>query len=257
MSLCISNLSRIYKMGEVQVPALQNIDITIDEGQFIVILGPSGCGKTTLLNLMGGIDQPSSGKIFFNNNDKNLEINALSRKALSIYRRFNIGFVFQFYNLVSSLTALENVEISAKLTSTGSKARELSTSLLNEVGIKFEQQSKFPSQLSGGEQQRVSIARALAKKPKIFLADEPTGNLDSVTTGKILKLLKRINKERKMTMVLVTHNVGISFLANKVIYLRDGKIYGTSEYDSSKEDFFWENLNSEPSIDSIQKEVSK
>lgn len=255
MSLSISNLYRTYKMGEVQVPALQNINTTIHEGQFIVILGPSGCGKTTLLNLIGGIDQPSAGKIFFNNNDENIELGSLSKKALSKYRRFNVGFVFQFYNLVSSLTALENVEITAKLTSNGSNAFERSIKLLKEVGIENGLQNKFPGQLSGGEQQRVSIARALAKKPKIFLADEPTGNLDSLTTGKIMKLLKRENKEQKVTMIIVTHNVGISFLADKVIYLRDGKIYGTSEYDESKEDAFWENLNSQPTLDHLQKEV--
>ena len=153
------------------------------------------------------------------------------------------------------MTALENVEISAKLTSNKLKAHELSINLLNEVGIENQLQHKFPSQLSGGEQQRVSIARALAKEPKIFLADEPTGNLDSLATGKILKLLKRINKERNVTMILVTHNVGISFMADKVIYLRDGKIYGVSEYESSKEEIFWENLNSEPSIKAFHEVV--
>ena len=241
-------------MGEVQVPALQGINITINEGQFIVILGPSGCGKTTLLNLVGGIDQPTSGKIIFLSNGENIEITSLSNKALSKYRRSNVGFVFQFYNLVSSLTAKENVEITAQLNTSGRKARELSIHLLNEVGIGNELQNKFPSQLSGGEQQRVSIARALAKEPKILLADEPTGNLDSVTTGKILKLLKRVNKERKVTMIVVTHNIGISFLADKVIYLRDGKIYGVSEYEASKEELFWENLHSETSKDEIQLE---
>lgn len=255
MSLSLFNLSRTYKMGEVEVPALQNVSITIDKGQFIVILGPSGCGKTTLLNLLGGIDRPSSGKIVYNGNDGNFELNSLSKKRLSKYRRSNIGFVFQFYNLISSLTSLENVELSARLTTKTFKAHELSINLLHEVGIENHLQRKFPSQLSGGEQQRVSIARALAKKPKIFLADEPTGNLDSVATGKILKLLKRLNKEHNVTMVLVTHNVGISFLADKVIYLRDGKIYGVSEYDASKEEMFWENLHSDPSINALRGEV--
>ncbi len=246
MSLQIKELSRSYKMGELTVPALQEITISIEEGQFIAVLGPSGSGKTTFLNLIGAIDSPTEGTIQFHD----LEVSSLSEKELTQYRRKNVGFIFQFYNLVGSLTAFENVELAAKLTNSSDEARKITKDLLEEVGLgdKF---NKFPSQLSGGEQQRVAIARALAKKPKILLADEPTGNLDSEATGKILKLLKKINKDHNVTMILITHNVGISYLADKVIYLRDGKIFGTSAYDRAKEEEFWDTLTTAPAIEKI------
>ncbi|MFX1283126.1 MAG: ABC transporter ATP-binding protein [Promethearchaeota archaeon] len=246
MSLKIENLSKNYFMGELTVPALQEVTISIEEGKFIAVLGPSGSGKTTLLNLIGGIDRPTDGEIHFND----VELSSLPEKKLTQYRRKNVGFIFQFYNLVASLTAFENVELAAKLTNTSDEAKKIAKELLEEVGLK-DKINKFPAQLSGGEQQRVAIARALAKNPRILLADEPTGNIDSETTGKILKLLKRINEKHHVTMVLITHNVGISYLADTVIYLRDGKIFGTSAYDPAKEEEFWETLTAAPAIEKV------
>jgi putative ABC transport system ATP-binding protein len=248
MTLQIESLTKDYKMGELTVSALNGITLNIEQGQFIAVLGPSGSGKTTLLNVVGGIDRPTTGKIIFGKNGDKMDIASLNEKELTKYRRLNVGFIFQFYNLVASLTAFENVELAARLTNPASKAKTLAKELLAEVGLE-DKDFKFPAQLSGGEQQRVSIARSLAKNPKILLADEPTGSIDSVTTGRILKLLQRINKNHKVTIILVTHNVGISTLADRVIYLRDGKIFGTSKYDPAKEKEFWQELTVAPPID--------
>ena len=248
MTLLIEDLTKDYLMGELTVSALSGITLNIEQGQFIVILGPSGSGKTTLLNLIGGIDRPTAGKILFDSNGKMIDLPSLTEKNLTKYRRLNVGFIFQFYNLVASLTAFENIELAAKLTNPSDEARRITNELLEEVSL-GDMNNKFPAQLSGGEQQRVAIARALAKKPKILLADEPTGNIDSETTGRILKLLQRVNEDHKVTIILVTHNVGISTLADKVIYLRDGKIFGTSKYDPAKEKEFWEELTVAPTID--------
>ncbi|MFX1283960.1 MAG: ABC transporter ATP-binding protein [Promethearchaeota archaeon] len=248
MTLAIEDLTKDYKMGELLVPALSGITLDIEQGQFIAILGPSGSGKTTLLNVVGGIDRPTTGKIFFDRNGEKIDLTSLNEKKLTKYRRLNVGFIFQFYNLVASLTAFENVELAGKLTNTSEEARRITQELLEEVGL-GDKMNKFPAQLSGGEQQRVAIARALAKNPRILLADEPTGNIDSETTGKILKLLQRVNENYKVTIILVTHNVGISTLADRVIYLRDGKIFGTSKYDPAKEKEFWEELTVAPPID--------
>lgn len=250
VTLLIEDLTKDYLMGELTVSALSGITLHIEQGQFIVILGPSGSGKTTLLNLIGGIDRPTTGKILFDRNGKKIDLPSLSEKNLTKYRRLNVGFIFQFYNLVASLTAFENVELAAKLTNPSEEARRITNELLEEVGL-GDMSNKFPAQLSGGEQQRVAIARALAKKPKILLADEPTGNIDSETTGKILKLLQRVNEDHKVTIILVTHNVGISTLADKVIYLRDGNIFGTSKYDPAKEKEFWEELTVAPTLDTV------
>ncbi|MFX1507238.1 MAG: ABC transporter ATP-binding protein [Promethearchaeota archaeon] len=248
MTLQIEDLTKVYLMGELTVSALSGITLNIEQGQFLVILGPSGSGKTTLLNVIGGIDRPTTGRILFGTNGESTDLVSLPEKKLTKYRRLNVGFIFQFYNLVASLTAYENVELAAKLTNPSDEARRISKQLLEEVGL-GDKSKKFPAQLSGGEQQRVAIARALAKKPKILLADEPTGNIDSETTEKILKLLQRMNENHNVTIILVTHNVGISTLADKVIYLRDGKIFGTSKYDPAKEKEFWEELTVAPSID--------
>jgi len=248
MTLTIQDLTKDYKMGELIVPALSGITLTIEQGQFIAVLGPSGSGKTTLLNIIGGIDRSTTGKISFDKNGEKADLTSLNEKNLTKYRRLNVGFIFQFYNLVASLTAFENVELAAKLTSPSDEARTITKELLEEVGL-GDKINKFPAQLSGGEQQRVAIARALAKKPRILLADEPTGNIDSETTGKILKLLQRVNENHRVTIILVTHNVGISTLADRVIYLRDGKIFGTSKYDPAKEKEFWEELTVAPPID--------
>ncbi|MFX0126294.1 MAG: ABC transporter ATP-binding protein [Candidatus Hodarchaeota archaeon] len=246
MSIQIQNLEKEFTMGELTVPALRGVDLDIERGQFITVLGPSGSGKTTLLNLLGGIDRPTRGRLIF----ENVDLRSLSEKKLTQFRRNNVGFIFQFYNLVASLTALENVELAARLTHKSGDAQNIAKKLLEEVGL-GDKSFKFPGQLSGGEQQRVSIARALAKDPKILLADEPTGSIDSVTTATILKLLKRINQDHDVTMILVTHNVGISYLADKVIYLRDGKVFGTSKYDPAKEKEFWETLTAAPAIEEV------
>ncbi len=248
MTLTIQDLTKDYKMGELIVSALSGITLTIEQGQFIAVLGPSGSGKTTLLNIIGGIDRSTTGKIYFDKNGEKDDLTSLNEKNLTKYRRLNVGFIFQFYNLVASLTASENVELAAKLTNSSDEARTITKELLEEVGL-GDKINKFPAQLSGGEQQRVAIARALAKKPRILLADEPTGNIDSETTGKILKLLQRVNENHKVTILLVTHNIGISTLADRVIYLRDGKIFGTSKYDPAKEKEFWEELTVAPPID--------
>ena len=248
MTLQIEDLTKDYLMGELTVPALSGVTLDIEQGQFIAVLGPSGSGKTTLLNIVGGIDRPTTGKILFDKNGERTDLASLNEKNLTKYRRLNVGFIFQFYNLVASLTAFENVELAAKLTNPSDEAQKITKELLEEVGL-GDKSNKFPAQLSGGEQQRVAIARALAKKPKILLADEPTGNIDSETTGKILKLLQRVNEDHKVTIILVTHNVGISTLADRVIYLRDGKIFGTSKYDPAKEKEFWEELTVAPPIE--------
>lgn len=219
-----SNLKKDYETGDVIVPALRGIDLEIPTGSFIVILGPSGCGKTTLLNVIGGIDIATEGKIIING-DTN--ITSFSESQLTNYRKEDIGFIFQFYNLIPTLTAIENIELAAKL-KFPKKSYEKSLEMLKAVGMEHKENS-FPSQLSGGEQQRIAIARALVKEPKIVLADEPTGNLDTVASEKILNLMMKINKERRTTFLIVTHNTAISKLADRVVYLTDGKIFGISE----------------------------
>lgn len=249
MTLELRNVAKQYKMGELEVSALNDVSLTIEQGQFIVVLGPSGSGKTTLLNLAGGIDRSTSGDVIFQA-EKEYNLSKLKENDLTRYRRLHVGFIFQFYNLVPNLTAFENVEIAARLTNSAPESKKIAAELLTEVGLQ-DNMSKFPGQLSGGEQQRVSIARALAKRPKILLADEPTGSIDSVTTGTILKLLQKINKNHNVTIILVTHNVGISYLADKVLYLRDGKLYGTSLHDPAKEQEFWTQLTEAPAIDTV------
>ncbi len=238
----ITNTSKVYKLGEVDVNAIDDLSLEIPTGSFVTLLGPSGSGKSTLLNLIGGLDRPTKGKIDINTNGKSFDLCKLKESGLTNYRREYVGFVFQFYNLVPSLTAFENVLIASKLSYKSlSEAREVSQKFLEDVGLK-DKMFKFPGQLSGGEQQRVSIARALAKKPLILIADEPTGNLDSQTTGNIISLLRDINKQEKTTILIATHNIGISYLADLTVYLRDGKLFGTADHDQTKEDLFWEQL---------------
>lgn len=222
----LSNLTKNYQIGEIIVNALSDVSISIKKGDFVVILGPSGCGKTTLLNMIGGIDITTSGTIKVN--DK--EITNLGEKQLTNYRKEDIGFIFQFYNLIPTLTAEENVELAARL-KFPREAYDRSMTILEAIGMK-DNTHKFPSQLSGGEQQRVAIARALVKEPKVVLADEPTGNLDSVTSEKILSVMLKICKEKGTTFLIVTHNVAISKMADYIIYLKDGKIFGTSQSQS-------------------------
>lgn len=219
----IHSLKKDYQSGEITVQALAGVDLTIHKGQFIVILGPSGSGKTTLLNMIGGIDNSTSGSICVNRD----EITNLNERALTNYRKEEVGFIFQFYNLIPTLTAVENVELAARLRFP-KDAYERSMKMLEAVEMTGMAQ-KFPSQLSGGEQQRVAIARALVKEPKIVLADEPTGNLDTRAGDRVLELMLRICKEKGTTFLVVTHNVAISKLADYIIYLKDGQVFGTSK----------------------------
>lgn len=213
--LKITGVNKIYHMGEITVEALKDINLEIHKNEIVVILGPSGSGKSTLLNIIGGMDRPSSGQIYFNNND----LTRLSDQELTLYRRREIGFVFQFYNLIADLTSLENVDLAASLV----KNPFSSTEVLKKVGLE-QRKDHFPSQLSGGEQQRVAIARAIVKKPRLLLCDEPTGALDLETGKQILSLLKQINEELQTTIIIVTHNSAISAMAHKVIRMGSGKI---------------------------------
>ncbi|MDD4564675.1 MAG: ABC transporter ATP-binding protein [Eubacteriales bacterium] len=209
------NLSKSYQMGEIEVKALQDTSFEIEEGKFIVILGASGSGKSTLLNIIGGMDQPTSGKVFL----RDEEITAYNEKELTEYRRNKIGFIFQFYNIMSNLTAEENVELATEISEDPLPVGEI----LEAVGL-GERKDHFPSQLSGGEQQRVSIARAVAKNPEILLCDEPTGALDFETGIKILSLLRKVNREMGKTVIVITHNADIAYMADRIIKMRDGGI---------------------------------
>lgn len=207
------NVNKEYKMGEVTINALNNTNFSIDKGELVVIVGPSGAGKTTSLNILGGMDTVTSGKVYVDNK----EITKLNNKELIKYRRNDIGFVFQFYNLVQNLTAKENVELATQLCHDALDVDEI----LDKVGL-AKRKDNFPSQLSGGEQQRVAIARAIAKNPKLLLCDEPTGALDYKTGKSILKLLQDMSKEEKMTVVIITHNTAIAPMADKVIHFKNG-----------------------------------
>lgn len=211
----VENLTKEYTMGEIKLLAVDNVSFEIEEGELTVILGPSGAGKTTILNILGGMDSPTSGSIIIDGKD----VSKYSDKELTYYRRNDIGFVFQFYNLVQNLTALENVELASQICKDTIPAKEV----LEKVGL-TERMNNFPSQLSGGEQQRVAIARAIAKKPKLLLCDEPTGALDSITGKKVLEVLQDIGKKYNITVVIITHNQIISQMADKVIKMKNGKI---------------------------------
>ena len=212
----VENIIKEYTMGELTIKALDDVSFDVEEGEFIVIVGASGAGKTTLLNVLGGMDTLDSGEIVVNKRD----ISKYDRKMLTEYRRDDIGFVFQFYNLVQNLTAKENVELASEITKNPMNPK----SALKMVGLE-DRSDNFPSQLSGGEQQRVAIARALAKNPTLLLADEPTGALDFKTGKAILKLLQDTSRKENMTVILITHNASIVPIADKVIRMRSGKIY--------------------------------
>ncbi len=212
------DVSKIYHMGEVIVEAIKNINVEIKKGEFVVILGPSGSGKSTLLNIMGGMDSPSTGNVFMDGEN----IIGYKEKKLTYYRRDKVGFVFQFYNLMGTLTAKENVELATEICKDALDVDEV----LETVGL-GERKDHFPSQMSGGEQQRVAIARAVAKNADLLLCDEPTGALDFETGVKILKLLKEINKKYNKTVVIITHNVPIGNMADRVIKMRSGMIIET------------------------------
>ena len=207
------NVCKEYKMGEITIKALNNTNFNIERGELVVIVGASGAGKTTALNILGGMDTATSGKVFVDNK----EVTMLKNKALIQYRREDIGFVFQFYNLVQNLTAKENVELATQICKDSLNPEEV----LKKVGLK-DRMNNFPSQLSGGEQQRVAIARAIAKNPKLLLCDEPTGALDYKTGKQILKLLQDTARKENMTVLIITHNGALAPMADKVIHFKNG-----------------------------------
>ena len=207
------NIIKEYQMGEIKIKALDNTNFEIEKGELVVIVGPSGAGKTTTLNILGGMDKATSGEVFVDGK----EITKLKNKQLIEYRRNDIGFVFQFYNLVQNLTAKENVELATQICSDALDVNEI----LEKVGL-GDRKDNFPAQLSGGEQQRVAIARAIAKNPKLLLCDEPTGALDYKTGKSILKLLQEMARKEKMTVAIITHNGAIAPMADKVIHFKNG-----------------------------------
>ncbi|GFR38306.1 ABC transporter ATP-binding protein [Insulibacter thermoxylanivorax] len=209
------NVSKIYKTGDVEVRAITDASFQIEKGEICIIVGESGAGKTTLLNILGGMDTLTEGQVFLDGQ----EVSAFNKKQLAAYRRNDVGFVFQFYNLIPNLTALENVEMAAQL----SKRPMDSRKVLAEVGLS-ERANNFPAQLSGGEQQRVAIARALAKNPKLLLCDEPTGALDYMTGKSVLQLLQDASRKTGMTVVIITHNSALTAMGDRIIRVKSGRI---------------------------------
>ena len=228
----LQDITKIYKMGEIKIRAADNISFSIDKGEFVVIVGPSGAGKTTVLNILGGMDTATSGTLLVDGD----EITAYNPRRLTEYRREDIGFVFQFYNLVPNLTALENVELALQICRDPLDARKV----MEEVGL-GDRLNNFPAQLSGGEQQRVSIARALAKNPKLLLCDEPTGALDYNTGKAILKLLQNMCRERGMTVIVITHNQAIAPMADRLIHIKNVQVsqMELNEHPVSIDDIEW------------------
>ena len=211
----LEKVTKVYGKGDVQIKAVDGIDFSIEKGEFVIVVGPSGAGKTTVLNILGGMDQATSGCVWVDGQD----VAKYSARQLTGYRREDVGFVFQFYNLVPNLTALENVELALQICKDPLDARQV----LEEVGLS-QRLGNFPAQLSGGEQQRVSIARALAKNPKLLLCDEPTGALDYQTGKAILKLLQDMCRQRGMTVIVITHNSALTPMADRVIQIKNGKV---------------------------------
>ncbi|WP_040329948.1 ABC transporter ATP-binding protein [Clostridium ihumii] len=209
------DVKKTYKMGEVEIKALDGVNFSINKGEFVIVAGASGAGKSTILNVLGGMDTVTTGKVLVDES----EISSYNQKQLTTYRRYDIGFVFQFYNLVQNLTALENIELATQI----SKNPLDPEKTLKDVGLK-DRKGNFPAQLSGGEQQRVAIARALAKNPKLLLCDEPTGALDYNTGKAILKLLQDTCREKGMTVIVITHNLALTDMGDKVIKVKNGKV---------------------------------
>ncbi len=226
--IVFEDVCKTYPMGELEVRALRNVNLSIKEGEFIVILGPSGSGKTTLLNLIGGMDTISGGRLVVNGQD----ISDLDPAGLTDYRRTQIGFIFQFFNLIPTLTALENVEFALELVERDTRDKSLKA--LEMVGLS-ERAHHFPSQLSGGEQQRVAIARAIVKNPPILLCDEPTGELDYETGINVLKVMQRINRENGQTIILVTHNSAIAEMSDRTIRLHSGEVAEIIEMENPRD----------------------
>lgn len=212
----IEALTKVYRTGEVEVHALRGVDLEIESGEFLVLLGPSGSGKSTLVNIVGGLDNPTEGHVFF----KDQELTALDEAGLTSYRRNHVGFVFQFYNLVPSLTALENVALVTEIAEHPMTPGDA----LRLAGLGTDRHDHFPAQLSGGEQQRVAIARAIAKRPEVLLCDEPTGALDSSTGIRVLEAIAAVNREIRTTTLVITHNVAIGRMADRVIHFADGRV---------------------------------
>ena len=219
----VEDLTKVYVTGETEVHALRGLSMEVDDGEIIVLLGPSGSGKSTLVNILGGLDHPSSGKVFFHDQ----ELTAFSDPALTAFRRENVGFIFQFYNLMPSLTARENVALVTEIADDPMTAEEA----LALVGLE-DRMDHFPAQLSGGQQQRVAVARAVAKRPGVLLCDEPTGALDSSTGIQVLEALETVNHELGTTTIIITHNAGIAEMADRVISLADGDISRTKKNDT-------------------------
>lgn len=228
----LQDITKVYRMGEVEIRAADNISFSINKGEFVVIVGPSGAGKTTVLNILGGMDTATDGTLTVDGE----EITAYNARRLTGYRREDIGFVFQFYNLVPNLTALENVELAVQICRDSLKPEEV----LEKVGLQ-DRLKNFPAQLSGGEQQRVAIARAIAKNPKLLLCDEPTGALDYNTGKQILKLLQDTCRKEHMTVIIITHNSAIAPMADRVIRFKSGKVTETvlNEHPTPVEEIEW------------------
>lgn len=213
--ITVDDIRKIYKVGDTEIKAADGVNFSIEEGSFTVIVGPSGAGKTTVMNILGGMDMPTSGSIKVDDR----EISSLSDKEMTYYRRDDVGFVFQSYNLISNLTALENVEVATQICEDAKDPLET----LRQVGLEA-RKDNFPAQLSGGEQQRVAIARAIAKNPKLLLCDEPTGALDTETGKQILEVLHQCSREYGMTVVIITHNRAITYMADQIIEIKNGRV---------------------------------
>ena len=228
----LKDITKVYHMGEVEIRAADNINFSIKKGEFVVIVGPSGAGKTTVLNILGGMDTATGGTLTVDGKD----ITAYDSRQLTGYRRDDIGFVFQFYNLIPNLTALENVELALQICKDPLDAKKV----LEDVGL-GDRLDNFPAQLSGGEQQRVSIARALAKNPKLLICDEPTGALDYNTGKAILKLLQNMCRERGMTVIVITHNQALAPMADRLIHIKNGQVshMETNENPMSIDEIEW------------------